>query len=161
CDRPQFQLHLQRPRGRCNASWAGAWRALRARRLGAQGRRAGADHGAIDRRAQWDASVGRPVRRSLEDVFDLQDKVASSVAGVIEPPSQAPEIRRSAGRPTTDLSAYDLYLRALAEYFPITMARVSQALALLEKAIAIDRNYGRALSWAAICHYRLFNDGWV
>jgi len=44
---------------------------------------------------------------SLEDVFDLQDKVASSVAGVIEPALQAAETARSAGRPTNDLTAYD------------------------------------------------------
>ena len=50
---------------------------------------------------------------SLEDVFDLQDQVATSVAGVIEPELQAAEIRRSSNRPTDDLSAYDLYLRAL------------------------------------------------
>src|SRR5580700_9239217 len=49
---------------------------------------------------------------SLEDVFDLQDKVASSVAGVIEPELQAAETARSAARPTSNLSAYDLYLRA-------------------------------------------------
>jgi hypothetical protein len=49
---------------------------------------------------------------SLEDVFDLQDKVASSVAGVIEPELQAAEIARSAHRPTIDLTAYDIYLRA-------------------------------------------------
>src|SRR5262249_58876615 len=47
----------------------------------------------------------------IEDVFELQDKVASSVAGVIEPALQAAEMRRSAARPTTDLTAYDLYLR--------------------------------------------------
>jgi adenylate cyclase len=51
---------------------------------------------------------------SLEDVFELQDKVASSVAGVIEPALQAAEIAGSAGRPTADLTAYDLYLRAYA-----------------------------------------------
>src|SRR5438128_11327498 len=56
---------------------------------------------------------------SLEDVFGLQDKVAVSVAGVIEPALQAAEIRRSAARPTTDLTAYDLYLRALAIFFPM------------------------------------------
>jgi adenylate cyclase len=43
---------------------------------------------------------------SLEDVFDLQDQVAVSVAGVIEPALQAAEIRRSADRPTHDLTAY-------------------------------------------------------
>src|SRR5207244_50829 len=37
---------------------------------------------------------------SLEDVFELQDKIAVSVAGVIEPALQAAEMRRSAARPT-------------------------------------------------------------
>ena len=49
---------------------------------------------------------------SLEDVFELQDKVATSVAGVIEPTLQAAETARSAARSTSDLTAYDLYLRA-------------------------------------------------
>jgi TolB-like protein/class 3 adenylate cyclase/tetratricopeptide (TPR) repeat protein len=98
---------------------------------------------------------------SLEDVFDLQDKVATSVAGVIEPALQAAEMRRSAARPTSDLTAYDLYLRALAIYFPITKERTCGALALLEQAIAIDRDYGPALSWAAICHRQLVIDGWA
>src|SRR5437763_11973633 len=53
---------------------------------------------------------------SLGDVFELQDKVASSVAGVIEPALQAAEIARSVNRPTTDLTAYDLYLRGYATY---------------------------------------------
>src|SRR5208282_4441024 len=57
---------------------------------------------------------------SLEDIFELQDEIAVSVAGVIEPALQAAEMRRSAARPTTDLSAYDLYLRALAAVFPFT-----------------------------------------
>ena len=47
---------------------------------------------------------------SLENVFDLQDKVASSVAGVIEPALQAAETARSTSRPTHDLTAHDLYL---------------------------------------------------
>jgi TolB-like protein len=49
---------------------------------------------------------------TLEDVFDLQDRVATSVAGVIEPALQAAETARSAYRPTNDPTAYDLSLRA-------------------------------------------------
>ena len=49
----------------------------------------------------------------LENVFEIQDRVAIAVAGVIEPALQAAEIRRSSSRPTDDLTAYDLYLRAL------------------------------------------------
>jgi adenylate cyclase len=98
---------------------------------------------------------------SLEDVFELQDKIAVSVAGVIEPALQAAEMRRSAARPTTDLTAYDLYLRALGIIWPITKERLFEALGLLEQAIAIDPYYGPALSWATICHLRLVGDGWA
>jgi adenylate cyclase len=80
---------------------------------------------------------------------------------VIEPALQAAEMRRSAARPTTDLGAYDLYLRALAALYPITKDRTFEALGLLEQAIAIDRHYGPALSWAAICHMHLVRDGWA
>jgi adenylate cyclase len=48
----------------------------------------------------------------LEDVFELQDDIASSVAGAIEPTLQTAERRRSIRRPTNDLTAYDLVLRA-------------------------------------------------
>jgi hypothetical protein len=53
---------------------------------------------------------------SLEDVSELQDKVALSIAGVIEPRLQAAEIRRSTERPAKDLTTYDLYLHALSDY---------------------------------------------
>src|ERR1700751_5438881 len=92
---------------------------------------------------------------SLEDVFDLQDRVAIEVAGVIEPALQAAEVRRSAARPTNDLTAYDLYLRALATFYPITKERLLQALKLLHQAIAIDPYCGPALSLAAMCPMRL------
>jgi TolB-like protein len=98
---------------------------------------------------------------SLEDVFELQDKVALSVAGVIEPALQAAEMRRSAARPTSDLTAYDLYLRAFAAFYPITKEGVFKALGLLEQAITIDRHYGPALARAANCHLNLVRDGWA
>ena len=98
---------------------------------------------------------------SLEDIFELQDKVAVSVAGVIEPALQAAEMRRSAARPTSDLTAYDLYLRAFAAFYPITKEGVLKALGLLEQAIVIDRHYGPALARAANCHMNLVRDGWA
>ena len=96
----------------------------------------------------------------IEDVFELQDKIALSVAGVIEAALQAAEMRRSAARPTADLGAYDLYLRALAAFYPITKEGIVEALGLLDQAIAIDPHYGPALSWAAFCHRQL-NEGWA
>src|SRR5271154_2016298 len=91
---------------------------------------------------------------SLEDVFELQDKVASSVAGVIEPALQAAETERSAGRPTVDLTAYDLYLRGYA--MALSSARqIPEALRLMEQALARDPCYGPALAWAAFCCFRM------
>jgi adenylate cyclase len=95
---------------------------------------------------------------SLEDVFDLQDKVASSVAGVIEPALQAAEIARSARRPTNDLTAYDLYLRAWAMHSS-SAAQTPEALRLLHQAIERDPDYGPALAVTAICLMRRCQDG--
>jgi len=91
---------------------------------------------------------------SLEDVFDLQDKVASNVAGVIEPALQAAETARSANRPTADLTAYDLYLRAYAMALS-SATQIYEELRLLEQAIYRDPRYGPALAYAAICYLRL------
>jgi TolB-like protein/class 3 adenylate cyclase len=94
----------------------------------------------------------------LEDVFELQDQVATSVAGVIEPALQAAETAHSARRTTSDLTAYDLYLRAHAQVLS-SAARHAEALRLLEEAIARDPHYGSALSWAAHCCQRLVQEG--
>lgn len=95
---------------------------------------------------------------TLEDVFDLQDRVAISVAGIIEPTLQAVEAARSAHRSTNDLTAYDLFLRGYA----IAMsqgARFSEALTLMEQAIRRDPRYAPALAWAALGCSRLLMDG--
>jgi TolB-like protein/class 3 adenylate cyclase len=95
---------------------------------------------------------------SLEDIFDLQDKVASSVAGVIEPALQAAETMRSAERPTHDLTAYDLYLRAY-EIVLSSGKDLPEALRLLDQAIDRDPRYAPALALAAVGHLRLCVDG--
>ena len=98
---------------------------------------------------------------SLEDVFKLQDEVASSVAGVIEPALQAAEIRRSAERPTSDLTAYDLYLRALPLYESGEKNQTIEALELLGRAFERDPRYSLALALAAQCHAHLHVSGWT
>jgi pentatricopeptide repeat protein len=98
---------------------------------------------------------------SLDDVFELQDKIALSVAGVIEPALQAAETARSANRPRADLTSFDLYLRALPHLDAFEKNRVVQALDLLEQAIKRDPYYGPALALAAHCHQALEVNGWT
>ncbi len=99
---------------------------------------------------------------SLENVFDLQDQVAISVAGVIEPTLEAAETRRSGERPTNDLTAYDLYLRAFEQFhYQPDKDGYLRALDLLAHAIQRDHGYGPALALAAFCHHALHVTGWA
>jgi pentatricopeptide repeat protein len=98
---------------------------------------------------------------SLEDVFELQDKVAISAVGVIEPTLQAAEIRRSTDRPTNDQTAYDLYLRALPHWGSFEKGRILQALDLLGKAIERDPHFGPALALAAHSRQLLAVNDWA
>jgi adenylate cyclase len=98
---------------------------------------------------------------SLEEVFELQDKVASNVAGVIEPALQVAEIRRSADRPTNDLTAYDLYLRALSLMYSWERDDVVAAFDLLRQAVERDPHYGAALALAAECQMNFHVNSWT
>jgi adenylate cyclase len=98
---------------------------------------------------------------SLDQIFDLQDKVAHSIAGVIEPTLQAAEIRYSVERPTKDLTAYDLYLRARAVASSYEREHLTQALDLLDQAIAREPRYGPALALAATYRVDLENYDWA
>jgi adenylate cyclase len=98
---------------------------------------------------------------SMEDVFDLQDRVATSVAGIIEPALQMAETRRTRGRPTSDLTAYDLYLRAYELYLDWSKESILRAIELLAQAVERDPRYGIALALAAYYHSLLFQSGWA
>jgi TolB-like protein len=92
------------------------------------------------------------------DVFDLQDKVASSVAGAIEPVLQAAETVLSRDPSASDLSAYRAHLRGYQMLFTLAK-QIPQALAFLEEAIVRDPDYGPGLAFAAHCCMRLCMDG--
>jgi len=98
---------------------------------------------------------------SLEDVFELQDNIASSVAGIIEPTLQTAEYRRSIQQPTNDLTAYDLYLRAYAHTQLWEREKTMRALDLLRQALERDAHYGMALALAAFCRRMLDVNGWA
>ena len=90
---------------------------------------------------------------ALDDIFELQDQVASSVAGVIEPKLRQSEIERAARKPTESLDAYDLYLRALALRDKHTDESIEEAIALLKRALAIDPDYAPAkalIGWSRV-----------
>jgi adenylate cyclase len=89
---------------------------------------------------------------SLEDVFELQDRVAIRVAGVIEPTLRQTEIERARRKRPDNLDAYDLYLRALPYAFTAMPEDADKALPLLGKAIELEPEYAAAHAMIAYCH---------
>ncbi|MBW8855522.1 MAG: tetratricopeptide repeat protein, partial [Bradyrhizobium sp.] len=88
----------------------------------------------------------------LEDVFQLQDDVTSSVVSTIGPTIERAEIDRSASRPTEILLAYDQYLRGLSSFYKFSKEANETALKHFQAAAASDPNYARAFVMSAICH---------
>jgi adenylate cyclase len=64
---------------------------------------------------------------SLEDIFELQDRVTESVVGVLEPTLRVAEVARANAKPTENLDAYDLYLRALPFHYAMTQEGLEEA----------------------------------
>jgi len=98
---------------------------------------------------------------ALDDIFELQDQVASSVVGAIEPKLRQSEIARAARKPTESLDAYDLYLRALAEFYKRTGSSLRQAIELAKRALAVDPAYAPAAALIGWCLLEQFVQRWA
>jgi len=88
---------------------------------------------------------------SLEDVFDLQDKVAIGAAGIIEPTLRQAEIERARRKRADSLDAYDLYLRALPFAYTSMPEDADKALGFVEQAIKLEPDFAVAHSIIAWC----------
>jgi tetratricopeptide (TPR) repeat protein len=97
----------------------------------------------------------------LEDVFELQDGVTSSVIGAIAPKLEQAEIRRAKRKPTESLDAYDLYLRGMANVYRWTKEGVGDALRLFSAAIDRDPDFATAYGMAAWCYFWRMANGWM
>lgn len=95
------------------------------------------------------------IEGALEDVFDLQDNITSSIIPVIAPKVLQVEIARAQSKPTSSLSAYDLYLRALALVLEQEPEKYQQALPMLFKAIEADPGFSSAHGLIASCYVSL------
>jgi TolB-like protein/Flp pilus assembly protein TadD len=97
----------------------------------------------------------------LEDVFELQDDVTSSVIGAIAPKLEQAEIQRAKRKPTESLDAYDLYLRGMASVYRWTRESVGDALRLFYAAIDRDPDFATAYGMAAWCYFWRMANGWM
>ena len=98
---------------------------------------------------------------ALEDVFDLQDRVAQNIVAAIAPKIEQVEIARARRKPTESQDAYDLYLRGLAAVHLWTREGNAEALALFQRAVALDPDFAAAYGLAARCYAQRKASGWV
>lgn len=94
---------------------------------------------------------------TLDDIFALQDEVATLVVGTLSPRLEKAEIARVSRKPTESLDAYDLYLRGLAAAQQWTRETSEQALGLIYRAIEADAGF--AAAWAVGARYYNWRSG--
>jgi TolB-like protein len=99
--------------------------------------------------------------RSIADVFAVQDEITEAIVAAIEPQLYAAENFRAQRKPPDSMDAWDLVMRALSHYWRVTRQDNVVAQALLEKAIAIDPNYGQALGVLATSYTFSAHMGWA
>lgn len=97
--------------------------------------------------------------RLLDDVFALQDEITMCVLGAIEPNLRKAEIERVKRRRPSNLSAYDLVLRALPHVYASMPKETEAAIPLLEQALLLEPDYGAAQAFLALCFHVRFSRG--
>jgi adenylate cyclase len=97
----------------------------------------------------------------LGDVFALQDDITERVVGLIHPRIQRAEIEASTRRRPQSVTAYDLYLRALALFHSLTHSGSDEALQLLQRALELEPRFGPAASLASMTCTCRIAQGWA
>jgi adenylate cyclase len=96
----------------------------------------------------------------LDNIFDLQDEVASSVVGAIEPRLRLSEIGRAVRKQADSVDAYDLFLRALGNFHKYTEETISLTIALLKRALVIEPFHAPSAAMIGYCRLLQRRQGW-
>lgn len=101
------------------------------------------------------------IEGGLENIFNLQDQVTTSVIGAISPRLEEAEIERAKRKPTENLDAYDYYLRGLAGVHQWTKQSCDEALSNFYRAIHLDPSFAAAYGMAARTYVLRKGSGWA
>jgi TolB-like protein/class 3 adenylate cyclase len=97
----------------------------------------------------------------IEDIFDLQDRVAASVVGAIVPQLRQAEVDRAKRKPTESLDAHISYMRGIASFQRWGREAIDEALRLALRAIELDPNYSTPYGLAVSCYVVRKANGWM
>jgi adenylate cyclase len=98
---------------------------------------------------------------TLDDIFELQDKVTSSVVGALIPTMRHAEIERAKHRPTENTDAHMTHMRGVASLYLWSKAGIDEALRLAYEAMKLDPDYSMAYGLAATCYVTRKTAGWT
>jgi adenylate cyclase len=105
--------------------------------------------------------TGERYDRDLTDLFELQDEMAHTIAGTIEPELSKFERDRIADQPQQSQDAYELYQRGMWHHYRRTKADNSEAQRLFRAALAIDPYYPQATAALALAVCNAGYLGWA
>ena len=92
--------------------------------------------------------------RQLDDMFELQDEITSTIAAAVEPELAGSERHRAMRQPIENLGAWDYFHRGVAELWRQEHDSLVAGINLIRKATTLDPGFGQAygyLAFAALC----------
>lgn len=98
---------------------------------------------------------------NVADIFDLEDRIAVSVVGALQPSIRNAEIVLAQRRRPENIAAYDLVMRALPNLWAHRKSKNATAIALLSEAMRLDPDYPRAAAFAAWAHAQQVAYNWT
>jgi adenylate cyclase len=110
-----------------------------------------------DGRVLWSGSF----EEAFSDLFALQDRITTQIAGALAVRVTQSEQRRAFARPTENLEAYDFVLRARPALQRPARADNVEARALLRRATLLDPNYAAAYAALAETYHIDMSMGWA
>ena len=99
--------------------------------------------------------------RSLEDIFELQDEITSTIAAAVEPELAGSERERAMRKPTEHLGAWDLFQRGVALMWRSDRTSVETGCELIRQAVELDPSFGQAYGHLAFGAYLLLVYEWA
>jgi len=105
--------------------------------------------------ARWQDSFDAVV----DDVFRVQGEIATRVAGALKLTLGAQEQRQLTGQPTTNLSAYEAYMRGQSLIGGQDAATLRRAVAFFEQAVSLDPSFAQAWARLSVARSLLYSNG--
>jgi adenylate cyclase len=99
--------------------------------------------------------------RDIGDLFAMQDEITTSLSAALAPEIYRAEASAPARSTSTDLTAWDRFLRGLSHYYRHTKADFEASIDLFREAIALDPALGIARAYLATIMVQGVQYGWI